>query len=152
MTGHTLIARLSGLVALLLSVAGCAAVDAGPAKGVGSTASLVPSNYRQLVARYIAANVSRGQVLKAEISQPGVWAERWDGPHPIACVRWRAQGPLIQQNFALGFIFRNGQIVEAFNPEYANPAAGGYLGAALLNAVTCGKLAYSPFPEMMSSR
>jgi hypothetical protein len=106
-----------------------------------------------MVLHYITANADRGKVLKAEISQPGVW----EGPlgmgqaRPIVCATWTAQGPLIQQSYSLGFMFQNGQISEAFNPREINPATG-VIAAAGKDAFTCGKLSYSPFPELVSSR
>jgi hypothetical protein len=112
----------------------------------------VPSNYRQLVARHIATNVDHGKVLAAEISRPGMWEELWSGPRPIVCARWRVQGPIIEQTHTLGFMFADGKIAETFNPQYSNPAAGGIFAAALLNSVTCGKLSYSPFPELKKGK
>jgi hypothetical protein len=145
-----------GALGLAALVGGCAATDAGGA-GTRKTpnAFAVPPNYRKVVARYFVANVQTGKTLKAQISRPGVWSARSSlvgGPRPIVCVLWRAQGPIIEQDHALGFMFENGKVSETFNPQYANPAAGGYLGAALLNAATCGKLSYRPFREIMRPR
>jgi hypothetical protein len=140
---------------LSLLAGGCATSDAGGKSGATiSKAVAVPSSYRQVVARHFAANIKTGKMLKAEISRPGVWSRPdWvGGSRPIVCIRWRARGDFIDQNYALGFMFENGKVAEVFNPEYANPAAGGYLGAAMLNAATCGKLSYSPFQEIMRSR
>ena len=145
-----------GVIGLAVLIGGCATTDAGRAgSGKIPKAFAVPSNYRQVVARYFVANVQTGKMLKAQISRPGVWSARSSlvgGPRPIVCIQWRAQGPIIEQNHALGFMFENGKVAETFNPEYANPAAGGYFGAALLNAATCGKLDYGPFREIMRSR
>jgi hypothetical protein len=140
------------MAGLLLLTGGCATTDAGGPDGEKiPKAVAVPSNYRQLVARYFAANVHHGKMLNAEISHPGVWSSWIGGSRPIVCIKWRARGEFIDQNYSLGFKFENGKIAEAFNPEYANPGAGGYLGAAMLNAATCGKLSYAPFPEIMRS-
>jgi len=49
-------------------------------------------------------------------------------------------------------MFKDGQIDEAFNPREINPATGGVVAAAGKDAFTCGKLSYSPFPELVSSR
>jgi hypothetical protein len=138
-----------------LVLGGCATTDAGGPGGEKiSKAVAVPTNYRQVVARHFATTNRTGKMLKAEISRPGVWSRpSWvGGPRPIVCIRWKARGDLIDQSYSLGFMFENGKVAETFNPQYANPAAGGYLGAALLNAATCGKLAYGPFPEIMRSR
>jgi hypothetical protein len=148
---HSLVA-LAAIAALLLFGDGSASAQTPePKKAQGAARSDIPSNYRQVVARYLTKNASGSKVLKAEISRPGVWSQRWDGPHQIVCARWVTRGPFIDQTNTLGFIFRSGQIVEVFNPGYANPAMGGFLGAALLNAATCGKLAYSPLPEAVQS-
>jgi hypothetical protein len=139
---------LAGLAATLLLVAGgCATTD--PAT------TAVPPNYRLLIARHVAANWGdMSKILKAEISPPGEWVGPFGlgGPRPIACVRLTVQGPLIQQTHEMGFTFENAQIAEVFSPDEINPAAGGAFGAALKNAVTCGKLAYSPFPELVKSK
>jgi hypothetical protein len=107
-----------------------------------------------MVARYLAANVDRGKVLRAEISRPGLWEGPfgWGGARPIVCARWTAQGPLIQQTYSLAFMFKGGQIEETFDPNAINPAAGGAFAAAARNAATCGKLSYAPFPELVKSR
>lgn len=144
------------VAASLLSLGGCATTDAAGVdkSGANTTTAAVPSNYRSMVARYIAAKVDRGKVLQAEISRPGLW----EGPlglggvRPIVCAKWKAQGSLIQQNYSLGFTFKDGQIAEAFDPETINPAAGGAFAAAMKNAATCGKLSYSPFPELVKSK
>ena len=108
----------------------------------------VPGNYRLVVARWLAENPSRARVLKAQISRPGVWESPLGlGSAPIACARLTVESTLSPVTYGIGFRFKNGQIIEAFNPEYNNPAAGGLFGAALKNSVTCGKLAYGPFPE-----
>lgn len=126
-------------------VAGCATPD--PAT------TAVPSNYRLLVAGYLASKWDKRKILKAEISRPGDWVGPFGlgGPRPIACVQLTIQGPLIQQTLAMGFTFENGQIAEVFNPDEINPAAGGAFAAAVKNAATCGKLAYSPFPELVKA-
>ena len=142
--------------ALFLALGGCATTDpaATTQAGGANAAAGVPPNYRQLVARNIAASTDLSKLLKAEISQPGEWV----GPfglgrsRPIACAVLTVQGPFIQQTYALGFIFQDGQIAEVFNPSASNPAAGGAFAAALKNSVTCGKLSYSPFPELAQSR
>jgi hypothetical protein len=72
-------------------------------------------------------------------------------PKPIACARWVARGPIIDQTHVLAFTFENGKIADTFDPTYVNPAMGA-LSAALLNAATCGKLSYAPFPELMKGK
>ena len=131
---------------LLLVMGGCMTPD--PATTV------VPPNYRLLVAGHVASKWDRRKILKAEISAPGDWEGPFGlgSPRPIACVKLTIQGPLIQQIVAMGFTFENGQIAEVFNPDEINPAAGGAFAAAMKNAVTCGKLVYSSFPELVKSR
>jgi len=143
-----------GVLTAALTLLGACATDATFVKPGEHRTIVVPSNYRQLVAHYIAANVDRGKVLKAEISRPGVWdrADFVGGPRPIACARWTAQGPIIQQTYSVGFMFENGKISESFYPENINPGAGGAFGALLKNAATCGNLAYVPFPELMKTK
>lgn len=141
-----------GLFGLLLLAGGCAAGDAAGEKGQGvPKAYVAPANYRQVVAHHFLASIKTGKMLKAEISRPGEWP-RLDGSRAIVCVNWRAQGPLIEQNYTLGFMFENGKVSETFNPDYINPGAGGALGAAILNASTCGKLTYDAFPEIMKAK
>jgi hypothetical protein len=138
---------LAGLAGTLLLVAGgCATTD--PAT------TTVPSNYRLLIARYVAANWDMSNIIKAQISSPGEWVGPFGlgSPRPIACVQLTVQGPLIQQRNALGFTFENAKIGEVFYPNEINPATGGAFAAAVKSAVTCGKLAYSPFPELVKSK
>jgi hypothetical protein len=52
----------------------------------------------------------------------------------------------------MGFTFENAKIAEVFNPDEINPAAGGAFAAAVKNAATCGKLTYSPFPELAKNK
>jgi len=52
----------------------------------------------------------------------------------------------------IGFMFENGQISETFEPRPNNPALGGAFAGNLRYAVTCGKLAYGPFPELAKGR
>jgi hypothetical protein len=73
-------------------------------------------------------------------------------PRPIACARYRFQGWLIEQTVELGFIFENGRLSDVFNPNPNNPALGGAFAGALTYAVTCGKLTYGPFPELVKKR
>lgn len=126
-------------------MSGCATPD--PAT------TTVPQNYRLLVAGYLASKWDKRKILKTEISGPGDWVGPFGlgSPRPIACVQLTIQGPLIQQTVAMGFTFENGQIAEVFNPDEVNPAAGGAFAAAMKNAATCGKLTYSPFPELVKS-
>jgi hypothetical protein len=145
-----MVGRIDGLAGLagtfLLVFRGCATTD--PATTV------VPSNYRLLIARHVAANWDMSKILKAEISSPGEWVVPFGlgSPRPIACVKLTVQGPLIQQTHVMGFTFESAQIAEAFNPDEINPAAGGAFAAAVKNEATCGKLAYSPFPELVKSK
>jgi hypothetical protein len=155
MNGRSTVSWVFCLLAPVLLLGACTTSDAGSAKpGAVKAATAVPPNYRQLMARYIAANVDRGKVLKAEISRPGVWESPIGlfEPKPIACARWTAQGAIIQQTYVLAFTFENGKIAEAFDPGYINPAAGGAFAAAIKQAATCGKLSYSPFPELMKGK
>lgn len=142
-------------VASVLLVGACATTDAASGKpGAAKTTTSVPPGYRQLIARYIQTKVDTGKVLKAEISRPGLWESPIGifEPKSIACARWEAQGAIIQQTYVLAFTFENGQISDTFDPRYINPAAGGAFGAALKHAATCGKLSYSPFPELMKRK
>ena len=153
MVGLRILLALGALASLSL-LGACASTDAASGKpGATKTSTAVPANYRQLMARHILENVDRGKVLKAEISRPGVWESPIGifEPKPIACARWLARGPIIDQTFTLAFTFENGKIADTFDPTYVNPAMGA-LSAALLNAVTCGKLAYSSFPELMKGK
>src|SRR5262249_5035144 len=128
--GKMHILALGGALGLCLLAGGCATTDAGGKGGEKISKSVaVPSGYRQLVARHFAANIQTGKMLKAEISRPGVWSRPdWvGGSRPIVCIRWKARGEFIDQSYSLGFMFENGKIAETFNPEYGNPAAGGYL-------------------------
>ena len=122
------------------------AASAAPKGGEGKMTTNVPANYRQVVARYLKGKMGVRKVLKAEISRPGTWS-RWDGVRPIACVRWQEQGLLMVETLSVGFMFQNGQVSEQFDPQPNNPAAGGAFAGLLLNAATCGKLTYIPFPE-----
>ena len=77
--GRRQMLRTSLVGALLLALGGCATQDPGGAAraGGGNTkAASVPSNYRQLVARHIAAKTDLSKVSKAEISGPGEWSGR----------------------------------------------------------------------------
>lgn len=131
---------------LCLAIAGCAtpnSVAVAQERAAKSSVS-VPANYRQLVARRLAAN--KGKVIKAEISRPG---EGWmglinGGNRPLVCARVTFQGSMIQQTYVAGFTFEKGQIADEFYP-------GGY-GGLLQGALTCDKLSYGPFPEMARSR
>jgi hypothetical protein len=144
-------------VALLLALAAPALI-AGTNSAVAQTGEkkaraakgpdAVPANYRLVIARWLAENPSRAKVLQAQISRPGVWEGPLGfGSAPIACARLTVESTLSPVTYGIGFRFKDGKIIEAFNPEYNNPAAGGFFGAALKNSVTCGKLAYGPFPE-----
>jgi hypothetical protein len=120
------------------------ATDAGGSQGV-------PANYRQLVARNISARkMDLVKLVCAEISSPGEWQGPFGlgGKRPIVCARLTIDGPIIRQTYNLGYTFQNGEIAEVFDPDSVNPAAGGAFGAALKSAATCGKLSYSPFPEL----
>ena len=46
------------------------------------------------------------------------------------------------------FRFNNGQIYEALNPETVKYSAG-LVGVMLLKSVTCDKLVYGPYPEIV---
>jgi hypothetical protein len=117
----------------------------------GSTA--IPANYRQLVARHIAPNLKNwGKLRKALISRPGEgWMGIIQGNRPIACATIRAQGQFIEQTYTVGFTFRGGRIDDVFYPGGYNPMIGA-VGAALQEALTCGKLTYGPFPELGGAR
>ena len=130
----------------LLTAGGCATPD--PAT------TTVPPNYRQMIVRHLTANRDMSKILKAEISAPGEWVGPFGlgSPRPIVCVQLTVQGPLIQQTYAMGFTFENAKIAEVFNPDEINPAAGGAFAAAVKNAATCGKLTYSPFPELAKNK
>lgn len=110
----------------------------------------VPGNYRQVIARHFAANPPRYKLLNALISPPGMWnsplGASWSAP--IACARLTVETSYSPSTYTVGFRFRNGQIIEAFDPEYNNPAAGGLFTAMLKNSVTCGPLTYRPYPEL----
>ena len=109
----------------------------------------VPGNYRQVIARYIAQNPPRAKLLNAQISRPGIWESPLGlGSAPIACARLTIESTFSPTTYSIGFRFRNGSIIEAFNPQYNNPAAGGLFTAMLKNSITCGKLVYGPFPEV----
>ena len=142
--------------AILLVLGGCATTDTSETAQAGGTdpATAVPANYRQLLARNFAAKTDLSKLRKAEISQPGVWVGPFGlgKPTPIACAVLTIQGPLIQQTYAVGFTFQNGQIADVFSPDASNPAAGGAFAGAMKNAATCGKLSYTPFPELMKPR
>ena len=142
---------LCGVVAVL---AGCASTDAAGKKQTGGSkaATAVPGNYRQLVARHIAANTST-KLVKAEISQPGeVWMGLIQGGNrPIVCANLTIQGPVIQQSYTLGFTFESGRIADVFYPGGYNPAIGA-VGAAVQQGLTYGQLSYGPFPEVLRSR
>jgi hypothetical protein len=156
------------LGAVALAVGGCAtdAAETGPAsKARASSASAnsnpsyaAPASYRQLVARavtdaYAKNNTPMSNILKAEITAP---ADGWmgifkGGNRPIVCVRLtvKSQGLFSDQStYVAGYTFEKGQVAEEFFPEAINPAAGGALAAAIVNANTCGNLAYRAFPEL----
>lgn len=109
----------------------------------------VPANYRQLVAASLAEKMDFSKFIKAEISEPGVWDVSYSPvpARPIACSRVTVESTFGPQSYELGYKFVNGRIEEVFNPSAVNPAAGGYVVAALTHSQTCGKLAYGPFPE-----
>jgi len=114
----------------------------------------VPANYRQIVARHLAPNLKKwGKLRKAQISRPG---EGWmgifsGGNRPIVCATVTAQGTLIEQTYTVGFTFKGGRIDHVFYPGGYNPMIGA-VGAALQEALTCGKLTYGPFPELGGTR
>ena len=128
----------------VFGVTGCATVDA-------TTIPLVPTNYRELVLARAAAKPIEQKIVRAEISAPGLWENNIisDASRRIVCTRTTIDGIFGEQIFTVGYKFLNGQIEDVFYPEQANPAAGGLLGAAILNGVTCGKLEYEPFPELI---
>jgi hypothetical protein len=141
MVGRSIPWALGALASLLL-LGACATTDAASGKpGAIKTSTAVPPNYRQLIARHILANVDRGKVLPIGLFEP----------KPIACARWLARGPIIDQTYVLAFTFENGKIADAFDPTYVNPAMGA-LSAAILSAATCGKLSYSSLPELMKGK
>jgi len=146
---------VSQACALFAMLGGCATTDeAGGAKIAGTkTTTAIPANYRQLVARHIAASRDLKTVLKAEISRPGEgWVGIFDGGNrPIACASVTFQGPLIQQGYTVAFLFENGQIAKVFYPGGYNPAIGA-VGAALQEGLSCGQLSYVPFPEIVKSK
>ena len=109
----------------------------------------VPANYRSLIAASIAGEMDFSKFIKAEVSSPGVW-EAPIGPasRPIACARITIEGTFGPHSYTLGYRFVNGRIDDVFNPDAVNPAAGGYIAAAINSAASCGKLAYGPFPEL----
>ena len=151
MVRRTSIPGLSSVAALVVALCGCATTDpaGSPRAAAAKAATAVPSNYRQLIARKIAAHTDLSTLRKAEISEPG---EGWmglinGGNRPIACVALTIQGPLIQQTNVLGYTFKNGQIDDVFYPNAVNPAIGA-VATAIGGQMTCGKLAYSPFPEL----
>jgi hypothetical protein len=152
MFARSSIPSLSQAVACLFVLGGCATTDLPkPGQGdAGKTATAVPANYRQLVARKVAQRMVLRKVLKAEISLPG---EGWmgltrGGTRPIVCAKLIIQGPVIQQTIVAGFTFRNGEIEEMFHPGIYNPVQGA-IAAALESALTCDKLSYSAFPELL---
>lgn len=133
-------------LASIFGAAGVSAQDAGKKQRVVKETNAVPGNYRQLIARNIAAHPSSAKILKAQISPPGVWIGPFGlgSPTPFACARLTVQGSFSEFTYSMGYLFKNGQIVEAFNPE----AAGGLVAGMTKNAYTCGKLKYGPFPEL----
>jgi hypothetical protein len=149
--------RLRRLLFLSVCIAltGCATTDSAGVgqEGAAKTSVGVPANYRQLIARHLAASADKAKVLKAEISGPG---EGWmglfgGGNRPIACARVTVQGPLIQQTNIAGYTFENGRIADVFYPGGYNPMIGA-VGAALQSNLTCDKLSYGPFPELARAR
>jgi len=153
MVSRSSLPRFFGVLACFSLLGGCV-TDATSVKPGEPRSIVVPSNHRQVVARYIATKMNPGRVLRAEISRPGVWErpEFAGGPRPIVCARWTAEGPIIQQTHTIAFMFENGKISEVFDPQYINPAAGGAFGAWVKNAATCGKLSYVRYPELIKAR
>jgi hypothetical protein len=147
--------RLASVVALMVALGACATTNASGTAEIGAAkaAIAVPPNYRQLIARKLATSTDLRKLRKAEISQPG---EGWrgvfnGGTRPIVCAALTVEGKIIQQSYVVGYTFQNGQIDEVFYPGAYNPMQGA-VGAAIESALTCDKLAYSPFPELTASR
>jgi hypothetical protein len=143
------------VAAQALIVGGCSGTD-GPSIETASAAAApgtaVPQNYREIIARNIRAKAGHSRIITAQISPPGLWV----GPmglgvsRPIACVRWKVQGTLGQEEYDTGYTFAEGHIDEVFG---FNPlTTGGLVAAAAKHAYTCGKLTYGPFPEVMKPR
>lgn len=124
------------------------------ASAQASASVAVPANYRHLVARHLAPNLKKwGKLRKARISRPG---EGWmgifgGGNRPIVCATITAQGSIIEQTYTVGFTFKGGRIEDVFYPGGFNPMVGA-VGAALQEALTCGKLTYGSFPELGGAR
>jgi hypothetical protein len=157
---------------LVLAVGGCAtdAAETGPASGArASTANAsanpsyaAPPGYRQVIARKIAESYAKdnspiSKILKAEITAP---ADGWmgifnGGNRPIVCVRLTVKSDGLfsdKSTYVTGYTFEKGQVADVFNPEAINPAAGGALAAAIVNANTCGNLTYGAYPELTRSK
>ena len=118
---------------------------------VAKAANAVPGNHRQLITRYFAAKGGAGgNVLSAHISRPGIWESPLGitAPAPIVCVKWAVPGTFGRHEETLIFRFHEGQIYEALNPETVKYGAG-LVGVMLLKSVTCDKLAYGPYSEIV---
>lgn len=134
---------------------GCSGTD-GPGMETAAAApppgTAVPRNYREIVARNIRARAGHNRIIMAQISPPGLWVGPMGlgGTRPIACVRWKVQGTLGQEEYDTGYTFADGHIDEVFT---FNPlTTGGLVAAAAKHAYTCGKLTYGPFPEVMKAK
>ena len=146
--------RLTALLAVILAAAPMAPSAIAQTREERARAvkgpDAVPGNYRQVIARYFAANPPRYKLLNALISPPGMWnsplGASWSAP--IACARLTVETTYSPSTYTVGFRFKNGTIIEAFDPQYNNPAAGGLFAAALKNSVTCGPLTYRSYPEL----
>lgn len=151
--GFLALVMSSLLLAMPVGLTSAAAQNKGKKPPAAKTADAVPGIYRQLIARHIAQNPPRARLLKAEISRPGLWESPFGivAAAPIACARLTVEGTFSPTTYAIGYRFRDGQILETFNPQYNNPAAGGPFAGMLLNSLTCGKLTYRPFPELGSA-
>jgi hypothetical protein len=156
--GHTVSTLSISLLSVLtcLAVMGCASTDASVTTEsvVNKGANAVPPNFRKLVASQIVSTRDPKTIIDAKISQPGVGfiGTLYMGSNrPIVCARVTFQGPLIQQTYVAGYTFTNGQIEEVFYPGGYNPVSGA-LGAALQSAMSCDKLTYAAFPEIVKGK
>lgn len=147
MTRETAISDCIQLGVICCILSGCATTDGAGQKPYANQA--VPANYKELIALDLARSPSK--LIKAEISLPGLWEDPLglSGARPIACARLTIDGAIIEQTYRLGYIFENGQIADKFDPSPNNPAAGGAFAGALRDSVTCGKLTYAAFPELI---